>query len=495
MNKKKLKNIIMSIVFIGIIWLATSSVNAASISIQPSSSSANPGQAVALTISSDCTGKVNLSASNGTLSTSSVWVEGNVSATVTVGSSGSTTVTATPQTMSDATGKDVQVPATSTSISINSSSSGQTGNNPNSGNENNNSGGTTGGGTTGSNNPATPTNPTTNDQTPTNPTTTPTPQKSRNANLSNLGIRPNDFSGFRQGTTTYNVTVPNDVESVEVYATKADSKATVTGTGTKSLQEGANTLTVTVTAEDGTKKTYTINVTRETATENEDENATDENTTDENMVSEETSQEAIGDGLAELTISNVNLTPSFETGVYEYTAKYIGESTELEIEATPTDETYIVDITGNEDLQEGENIITILVSDAEGNNVATYQITVNKSLVDEEAIAREQEEKENQQRMIIIGVVIAVVVILIIIFIIIRHRKNKQWAEEYSGVPFAGLNSEDEDTEEFDNEEYEEQDEYTNQPYFQDDYVDKENIEEDDDEWPKKKHGRGKRFK
>ena len=494
MNKKRLKNIIMSIVFVGIIWLATSSVNAASISIQPSASSANPGQSVTLTISSDCTGKVNLSASNGTLSTSSVWVEGNVSATVTVGSSGSTTVTATPQTMSDVTGKDVQVPATSTSISINSSSSGQTGNNPNSGNGNN-SGGTTGGETTGSNNPETPSNPTTNDQTPTNPTTTPTPQKSSNANLSNLGIRPNDFSGFRQGTTTYNVTVPNDVESVEVYATKADSKATVTGTGTKTLQEGANTLTVTVTAEDGTKKTYTINVTRETAIENEDENVTDENTTDENMISEETTQEATGDGLAELTISNVNLTPSFETGVYEYTAKYIGESTELEMEATPTDETYIVDITGNEDLQEGENIITILVSDAEGNNVATYQITVNKSLVDEEAIAREQEEKENQQRMIIIGVVIAVVVILIIIFIIIRHRKNKQWAEEYSGVPFAGLNSEDEDTEEFDNEEYEEQDEYSNQPYFQDDYADKENIEEDDDEWPKKKHGRGKRFK
>ena len=343
------------------------------------------------------------------------------------------------------------------------------------------------------NNPETPSTPTTNNQTPTNPTTNPTPQKSSNANLSNLGIRPNDFSGFRQGTTTYNVTVPNDVESVEVYATKADSKATVAGTGTKTLQEGANTLTVTVTAEDGTKKTYTINVTREAVTENEDENTTDENTVPEEPIQE--NQEAIGDGLSELTINNVKLTPSFETGVYEYTAKYIGESTELEIEATPTDETYIVDITGNEDLQEGENTITILVSDAEGNNVATYQITVNKSLVDEEAIAREQEEKENQQRMIIIGVVIAVVVIVIIIFIIIRHRRNKQWAEEYSGVPFAGLNSEDEDIDNSDSEQYDEQENYSNQPYFQDDYATEENIEDDDDEWPKKKHGRGKRFK
>ena len=44
-------------------------------------------------------------------------------------------------------------------------------------------------------------------------------EESSNANLSNLGIRPNDFSGFKPGTTTYNVTVPEDVESVEVYAT------------------------------------------------------------------------------------------------------------------------------------------------------------------------------------------------------------------------------------------------------------------------------------
>ena len=198
-----------------------------------------------------------------------------------------------------------------------------TNNSTTSGGNTNNNEGSSGGETTGSNNPETPSTPTTNNQTPTNPTTTPTPQKSSNANLSNLGIRPNDFSGFRQGTTTYNVTVPNDVESVEVYATKADSKATVAGTGTKTLQEGANTLTVTVTAEDGTKKTYTINVTREAVTENEDENTTDENTVPEETIQE--NQEAIGDGLSELTINNVKLTPSFETGVYEYTAKYIVE--------------------------------------------------------------------------------------------------------------------------------------------------------------------------
>ena len=58
-----------------------------------------------------------------------------------------------------------------------------------------------------------------------------TEQESSNANLSNLGIRPNDFSGFTPGTTTYNVTVPEDVESVEVYAAAQDSGATISGTG------------------------------------------------------------------------------------------------------------------------------------------------------------------------------------------------------------------------------------------------------------------------
>ena len=53
--------------------------------------------------------------------------------------------------------------------------------------------------------------------------TTSTNKKSSNANLSNLGIKPNDFSGFKAGVTSYNVTVPEDVETVDVYATAQDS--------------------------------------------------------------------------------------------------------------------------------------------------------------------------------------------------------------------------------------------------------------------------------
>lgn len=259
-----------------------------------------------------------------------------------------------------------------------------------------------------------------------------TTKKSSNANLSNLGIKPNDFTGFKSGTTTYNVTVPNEVDSVEVYATKADSKAKITGTGTKSLQEGENALSVVVTAEDGTTKTYTINVTREVAKE-------EENTEKETEVKK---------GLSSISINNLELNPEFATDVYEYTVKYIGEETSLDITTVPTDANYKIEILGNQELKEGENIVTILVTDAEGNNIATYQLIVNKELK-EEVVENIEEKTTNDdfQKMIVIAGGIAVLIIILIVIIIIKHKRNKAYAEEFSGVPFSKLKDEDEDYE------------------------------------------------
>lgn len=269
--------------------------------------------------------------------------------------------------------------------------------------------------TTNSATTSTNTNNTTNTTTPASTPTTSTIQKSSNANLNNLGIKPYDFSGFKSGTTTYNVTVPNDTTSVEVYATAQSSSAKVSGIGTKSLEIGANKIDVVVTAEDGTTKTYTINITRQEVTEANTE-----------IVQEQYS----GDGLASLKIGDLALSPNFDTTIYEYTVKYIGEGTKLDITATATDPYYTIDIIGNENLQEGENIINILVSDPDDENVAAYQITVNKSLVDEEAIAREKEEQK--RKIIIAGVVIAVVLAIIVVIIaIIRHRRNQEWDDDY----------------------------------------------------------------
>lgn len=272
-----------------------------------------------------------------------------------------------------------------------------------------------------------------NETTPSTNQKAETQKKSSNANLSNLGIRPNDFSGFKAGTTTYNVTVPKNVEEVEVYGKAQDSKSKVAGTGKKKLQEGKNTATVTVTAEDGTKKTYTINITRSATEEENNEEDVDDPEADDNNETDTTEAK----GLSELKIGNLELSPTFRTDIYEYTAKYIGEDTKLEVSTITTEDDYTIEVTGNEDLKEGENIITILVSDAEGNNVATYQVTVNKSLAQETL-----PENQDENGMKILGIVVGAVIVLIIIFLIVRHRRNKKWEEEYS-TPFSTLNDDD----------------------------------------------------
>ena len=280
-------------------------------------------------------------------------------------------------------------------------------------------------------------------------------EKSSNANLKNLGIRPNDFSGFTPNTTTYNTTVPEDVESVEVYATASNSKATISGTGTKTLNKGANALNVVVTAEDGTTKTYTINVTRE---------GTEEQQTEENT--------EVKNGLSNITIADLELNPSFQTDVYEYTVDYVGEGTSLDLQAVATDPDYTVEVLGNEDLKEGENIITILVTDSEGNNVATYQVTVNKSLVDEEALAKEQEEQ--QRKMIMIAGGIIALILIIVIIIVIKRRRNRAYVEEFSGVPFSGMNDDNDNYFDYNNN-------LQNNDYYNNDEYNKEDIQLNND--------------
>lgn len=65
---------------------------------------------------------------------------------------------------------------------------------------------------------------------------------------------------FDTGTTSYNVTVPKDTEKIEIKAESEHEKATVSGAGEKKVTEGMNVFEVIVTAENGAKKTYILNV-------------------------------------------------------------------------------------------------------------------------------------------------------------------------------------------------------------------------------------------
>lgn len=84
---------------------------------------------------------------------------------------------------------------------------------------------------------------------------------SSNANLASLSISQGTLSPkFSASKTQYTVNLNGDVSSIKVNATAADSKAMVYGTGTKSLKPGKNTISVSVAAEDGSAKEYTITV-------------------------------------------------------------------------------------------------------------------------------------------------------------------------------------------------------------------------------------------
>ena len=84
---------------------------------------------------------------------------------------------------------------------------------------------------------------------------------SSNANLASLSISQGTLSPkFSASKTQYTVNLNGDVASIKLNATAADSKAMVYGTGTKSLKPGKNTISVSVAAEDGSTKEYTITV-------------------------------------------------------------------------------------------------------------------------------------------------------------------------------------------------------------------------------------------
>lgn len=97
----------------------------------------------------------------------------------------------------------------------------------------------------------------------------PTKTGSPNNVLSTLKVEGNTITPtFDKFTSTYSVIVTNETASVNITATTVDQKAVLTGTGQKNISVGNNIFNVVVTAENGDKRTYVVNVVREEAQEN-----------------------------------------------------------------------------------------------------------------------------------------------------------------------------------------------------------------------------------
>lgn len=429
----KLKNnILVVLLVIALFGVFMPEANAASLVISFSSSTAKVGDTVTATVTGNgVSGRVSLSVSgNATLSKDSIFVDGSASVTVKITGEGNVKITATAADMADTTNAAPVSDGLQTSGTIKVSS---TSNENNSGK---------------------------NEKTPTQTDTTNNNQvsKSNNANLSNLGIKPNDFKGFKASKTSYDVTVPNDVEKITVYATAQDNKAKIKGNESQKLKVGKNTLNVVVTAEDGTQKTYTINVTREEA------NQTDENTsnTTNNETSSEKTQESQSEtnsDLKNLSIKGYTLNPAFSPNVYEYKVDVNGDASSLDIETEGASHSVSVDIVGNENLAEGENTITVLVYNEETKQNSTYQIIVNKTNLDMTDINKTMNDaakKAQKVRYITFGI-LAFIVVCIIAFVIVKKRlENKDEGDSNEDVELPKAiknNDETDENEEKDDEE------------------------------------------
>lgn len=84
---------------------------------------------------------------------------------------------------------------------------------------------------------------------------------SKNNNLASLGVEGFTLTPeFNANTLEYSVIVPEDTKNVNITGTVQDKKASINGVGVQQVNQGNNKFLVTVKAENGSEKTYTINV-------------------------------------------------------------------------------------------------------------------------------------------------------------------------------------------------------------------------------------------
>lgn len=170
--------------------------------------------------------------------------------------------------------------------------------------------------------------------------------RSKENNLSALALSNGEIN-FEENKTTYEINI--DASTTAITATAKDSKAKVEGLGVKDLKYGVNKFEIVVTAENGSKKTYTINVNRK---DNRDADHY----------------------LSELSVS-VGEKIEFNKYKIYYTVMVSNDVTEATITAKAKSEKAKVEGAGKKQLNEGENIFKIKVT-AENQSSKEYEVKI-----------------------------------------------------------------------------------------------------------------------
>ena len=285
--------------------------------------------------------------------------------------------------------------------------------------------------------------------------------KSTDATLKSITVGGKKYNNPKTDITVASVSA--DTSSIKIEAQTNNSKATVTGVGNKDLTAGTtNSFTLKVTAESGATQNYIVRVPR-LAQDDSKPNVIEEK-------EEEEPEEEIKVLLKSLAIKGVIseeeekidlvLTPEFSSEVYEYTLTIPPEQneiTKLDVEAIGAQEDFTIEITGNEELVDGENTVTILVKSKDGEKTATYQILVVKQPKEVEAVAvaapvettqiPQEVEQELSIPKILIAVFTSIIAIAGIVFGVIEYRYSKNKNGEFSSIPYANIGFDSENDE------------------------------------------------
>ncbi len=172
--------------------------------------------------------------------------------------------------------------------------------------------------------------------------------------VSNATISP----AFSAGTTNYSASVPFEVSKLNVSATAADGKAKVSVNSPNLTPNGTTNVTITVTAENGAKKTYTISVKR----------AQDPNY-----------KPSDNNNLSGITVEGFLLSPVFSADITQYVVWLPYETTSTKIGGSAADSKASVAIEGGENLAAGQDNPVKVICTAENGDKKTYTVIVKRA--------------------------------------------------------------------------------------------------------------------
>lgn len=166
------------------------------------------------------------------------------------------------------------------------------------------------------------------------------------------------FPAFSGGTTSYTANVPFSVSKLDVKAAAADGKAKVSISSPTLIPDGTANVTVTVTAESGAKKTYTIRAHREK---------------DPNYVP------SGNNSLSGITVEGFLLSPVFQPEVTQYVVWLPFETESVKVSGRAADGKASVQVTGGERLAAGQDNPVKVICTAENGGKKEYTVLVKRA--------------------------------------------------------------------------------------------------------------------